>query len=290
MIYWKVAKHFLEIQFMRKLFLLTVSFLFSCMLFAEQSNLIFRESYRLADVQNLVMALNSENVEIKNFRSYKVTIEAYSNNSSRSPIIKRSNKSIIIEHSKEHFYKADYCNLIIYIPYDFQLNSFEYISDSGNLLAENVWAAKLSARSNTGSISFNSVVTNDTFSINSTRGNIKIGRYKGEYFEISSESGSVGINKVEAEYFNATSGSGEIYLSLEGAPVASSQVKSSRGNIIVEMPATENFNLQVLSNSGTFRDNIKNIRKSARGEHDFKYNNGGALLTLQTTSGDITLE
>ena len=105
MIYWKVAKHFLEIQFMRKLFLLTVSFLFSCMLFAEQSNLIFRESYRLADVQNLVMALNSENVEIKNFRSYKVTIEAYSNNSSRSPIIKRSNKSIIIEHSKEHFSK-----------------------------------------------------------------------------------------------------------------------------------------------------------------------------------------
>jgi hypothetical protein len=275
---------------MRKLLLLCATFLFSFALFAQQTNLIFRESYRLADVQNLVMALNSENVEVKNFRGYKVTVEAYSNNSSRSPIIKRANKSIIIEHSKEHFYKADYCNLVIYIPYDYQLNSFDYISDSGNLSAEDLWASRLTARSNTGSISFNSVVTNDTFSIKSTRGNIKIGRYKGEYFEMTSESGSIGINKVQAEYFNASSGSGEIYLNLEGAPVASSQVKSSRGNIIVEIPATENFNLQVLSNSGTFRDNIKNIRKSARGEHEFKYNEGGALLTLQTTSGDITLE
>ena len=290
MIYWKGAKLLLEILFMRKHFLLAAIFLFSSTLFAEQANLIFRESYRLADVQNLVMALNSENVEIKNFRGYKVTVEAYSNNTSRSPIIKRANKSIIIEHSKEHFYKADYCNLIIYIPYDYKLNSFEYISDSGNLSAEEIWSDKVNARSNAGSISFENLISSDTLSISTTKGKIKISKFKGEYFELTSESGAIQMNKVQAEYFNASSGAGQVFINLENAPVATSQIKTSRGNITVELPASENFNLQVLSNSGTFRDNIRDVRKSARGEHDFKYNDGGALLILQTSSGDITLE
>ena len=274
----------------KKLITLACTTLLAATLFAQQNNLIFRESYRLADVQNLVMALNSENVEIKNFRGYKVTVEAYSNNINKSPVIKRSNKSIIIEHSKEHFYKADYCNIVVFIPYDFQMNSFDYISDSGNLNAEQLWAGKFSLRSNTGNISIAQAITRDTLSITSSTGSVKIGNFQGEYFEISSENGGIEMNNVQAEYFSASSGSGEIFVQLNDAPVASSQLKNNRGSITLEIPATENFNLQVLSNSGVFRDNIKEIRKSARGEHDFKYNEGGATLTLQTSSGDITLE
>ena len=279
-----------DFAFMKKFVLLTASLLFSCILFAQQNNLIFRESYRLADVQNLVMALNSENVQIKNFRGYKVTVEAYSNNSKHSPVIKKANKSIIIEHQMEHLYKTEYCDIIIYIPFDFQMNSVEFISDSGSLTAESVWAGKISARSNSGSISFEAVTATDTFSVRSTKGFIKVGAFKGEYFEMTSESGFIEMKKVQAEYFNASSGSGEIFIQLNAAPVAASQIKSSRGNLIMEIPNDENFNVQVLSNSGTFRDNIKNIRKSARGEHEAKYNEGGAIITLQTSSGDITLE
>ena len=274
----------------RKIFTVFFVTLLSCLLYAQQANLIFRESYRLADVQNLVMALNSENVEIKNFRGYKVTVEFYSNNSSRSPVIKRANKSIIIENSREHSYKNDYCNIVIYIPYDFQMNSFDFISDSGSLSTEQIWASKISARSNSGSISMENVISRDTFAARSSKGFIKIGSFKGEYFELTNHSGNIEMNKVQAEYFNTTSSSGEVYIQLTEAPIAGSQISTNSGNIIVEIPFTENFNAQILSNSGTLRDNIKNIRKSARGEYEAKYNDGGAMITLKTTSGDITLE
>ncbi|MCR4580812.1 MAG: DUF4097 domain-containing protein [Treponema sp.] len=277
----------------RKAFTLLLALAFSFILFAQTSqpsNLIFRESYRLADVQNLIMALNSENVEIRNFRGYKVTIEAYSNNSSKCPVIKRSNKSIFIEHSNEHLYKTDYCDLVIYIPYDFQMNSFEFISDSGCLAAQEIWANKVTARSNSGSVSFESITTGDTFSASSSKGILKVDRFSGEYFEITNENGSVEMNNVRAEYFNASSGSAEIFIQLSETPIAASQLKSNRGNIILEIPQTESFNLMVLSNSGTFRDNIRNQRSSGRGEHEYKYGRGGALITMQTTSGDITLE
>ncbi len=275
---------------MKKTFLLTALLFLSSFVFAEQSNLIFRESYRLADVQNLILALNAENVEIKNFRGYKVTVETYSNNFTKSPVIKRANKSLIIEHSKEHFYKADYCNIVIYIPFDFQMNSFDYIADSGNLTANELWADRLSAKSNTGSISINSATSKNTLSIATTKGQVKIGKFLGEYFEASSESGSISMNMVKADFFNASAGSGNIYVELREPPAASSQLKTTRGNITLEVDANENFTLQVLSNSGTFRDNIKDIRRSARGENIYKYNEGGPIITLQSSSGDIYLE
>ena len=162
-------------------------------------------------------------------------------------------------------------------------------ASSGDIDLFNIDADDFKVQTSSGDITIKKF-TGGTGSIRTTSGDIKAEDYATEYAQFRSSSGEITVKKLDCDYFDSESSSGDVCLELKNAPIASSSIETSSGTVELYLPMRGKFSLDVSSNSGTFRDKFNNNRMAPRDNYHQDYNGGGSIITIRSSSGDITLD
>ena len=295
---------------------------------AQNSTPVNNESFLKNQISNLDIKLICEDLEIKETYGDEILIEVYCNNRKKAPSIECRNETLYIS-SKVNFTVIGFtCKVKVYLPANQQFsnvkiegtssdisidalsakdlylnttsgdiqctslsidNNAKITSTSGEIHIEEITTKELTSKTTSGEISCEKISC-DTATITSNSGEINIDDFYGEYFKINTTSGEIDIYNIDTEYFTAGSTSGEISLDFKKIISAKSQIKTTSGEIQIFVPQNSSFNVAVSSTSGTFKDKISGNRLTPRAEYIQKYNEGGAQITIRTTSGNITLE
>jgi DUF4097 and DUF4098 domain-containing protein YvlB len=84
--------------------------------------------------------------------------------------------------------------------------------------------------------------------------------------------------------------SGEVYLELQPEPGSESRIQTATGTIHLQLPGSTGVDLDVMTQSGALFDDLGvNWQPRTRREHTGRWAGGGALVQLETASGDIHL-
>lgn len=160
---------------------------------------------------------------------------------------------------------------------------------SGDIELYNIDADDFSAEASSADIEVKKF-TGGTGKIHTTSGDINADDFASEYANFQSTSGGITVKKLDCDYFDAKNTSGGIEMEFLSAPAASSAIQCTSGDVDLYLPMRARFSVDVVSNSGTFRDKFNNNRVEPRNNYTQDYNGGGAEIKIQTTSGDISLE
>lgn len=275
---------------------------------AQNSTPVNNESFLKNQISNIEIKLICEDLEIKETYGDEILIEVYCNNRKKAPVIECKNETLYIS-SKVNFTVFGFiCKVKVYLPAnqkfsnvkiegtssDISIDSlysedFYLDTTSGEIDIEEISTKELTSKTTSGEISFGKISC-DTATITSNSGEINIDDFYGEYFKVNTTSGKIDIYNIDTEYFAASSTSGEISLDFKNIISAKSQIKTTSGEINIFVPKNSSFNVAVSSSSGTFKDKISGNRLTPRSEYIQKYNEGGAQITIRTTSGNISLE
>lgn len=295
---------------------------------AQNSTPVNNESFLKNQISNLDIKLICEDLEIKETYGDEILIEVYCNNRKKAPAIECRNETLYIS-SKVNFTVLGFtCKIKVYLPANQQFSNVniegtssdisidslsakdlhldstsgdieckslsidtnaKITSTSGEIDVEEIYTKELTSKTTSGEISFGKISC-DTATITSNSGEINIDDFYGEYFKVNTTSGDIDIYNIDTEYFTAGSTSGEISLDFKNMISAKSQIKTTSGEINIFVPKNSSFNVAVSSSSGTFKDKISGNRLTPRSEYIQKYNEGGAQMTIRTTSGNISLE
>ena len=275
---------------------------------AQNSTPVNNESFLKNQISNIEIKLICEDLEIKETYGDEILIEVYCNNRKKAPVIECKNETLYIS-SKVNFTVFGFiCKVKVYLPAnqkfsnvkiegtssDISIDSlysedFYLDTTSGEIDIEKISTKELTSKTTSGEISFGKISC-DTATITSNSGEINIDDFYGEYFKVNTTSGEIDIYNIDTEYFAAGSTSGEISLDFKNIISAKSQIKTTSGEINIFVPKNSSFNVAVSSSSGTFKDKISGNRLTPRSEYIQKYNEGGAQMTIRTTSGNISLE
>ena len=275
---------------------------------AQNSTPVNNESFLKNQISNIEIKLICEDLEIKETYGDEILIEVYCNNRKKAPVIECKNETLYIS-SKVNFTVFGFiCKVKVYLPAnqkfsnvkiegtssDISIDSlysedFYLDTTSGEIDIEEISTKELTSKTTSGEISFGKISC-DTATITSNSGEINIDDFYGEYFKVNTTSGEIDIYNIDTEYFAAGSTSGKISLDFKNIISAKSQIKTTSGEIHIFVPKNSSFNVAVSSSSGTFKDKISGNRLTPRSEYIQKYNEGGAQMTIRTTSGNISLE
>lgn len=162
-------------------------------------------------------------------------------------------------------------------------------STSGDINVKNLDADDIAIESSSGEIELGSY-TGGTGSLRTTSGEISCEAFAAEYANFDSNSGQITIKNLDCDYFDSETTSGAQYFVLKNAPIAKSNITSTSGSIDLTVPKSANFEIEVHSNSGSFKDGFSNNKFVPRQSFHEKINAGGAVINVSTTSGSIELD
>ena len=168
-------------------------------------------------------------------------------------------------------------------------DTIKIASTSGDIELYNIDADEFSAEANSAGIEVKKF-TGGTGKIHTTSGDIEVEDFASEYADFLSTSGGITVKKFDCDYFDAKNTSGGIEMDLISAPAATSSISCTSGDVDLYLPMRSKFSVDVSCSSGTFRDKFNNNRMEPRNNYREDYNGGGAVIKIQTTSGDVTLE
>ena len=312
---------------MKKILILTLLSAFCAQLFAG-TNILSKDYYPANELTSIDCTLSFEDVTIDSIYGDEFVVEVSSNNRKLTPDFSFENGKLTVRSNKKHYFWGDTCHVYIAIPEsatpntievstasgdidarDFKVETINLIAASGDIVVKNVDSEKeFFLKTASGDISaknINSVV----FSAKSASGDVKIMDSKADEFystsssgnnilefitsnflSSSTSSGEIETNGITCEYFNLDSSSGDITIKLTQAPKATSTINTTSGSVDIRLPRSSAFEMRVSSNSGTFDDEFYDEEISPRREFRSKYNGGGTLIQVHTTSGDINLD
>lgn len=310
---------------MKKIFALILC-LFSANLIFAASDLVFSDNYPADEVQSINCKLSFENLLIEKFYGEEITVEIETSNTWNVPEVSFDDGVLTIASNKRGIL-FEYCRVRIYLPEEFKQNlklsstsgditlkkidalETSLLATSGDIVCvESTFDGDFSATATSGDIKINSLSCEDFSALTtsgdielknlvtaniknrSTSGDIKIDTAKSDYFCNSSTSGEIKTAKITCNYFDINSTSGSVILRLTQQPEAESSIKTLSGNVVIRVPKDAAFNLEVSSNSGEFEDDIKGTEIRPRKAYKTKYNGGGAVVSVKTTSGNINLD
>ncbi len=162
-------------------------------------------------------------------------------------------------------------------------------STSGEIEAQNLDADDLIIESTSGEIELEKY-TGGTGSIRTTSGDIEVSDFAVEYAKFKTTSGDISVKNLDCDYFDFESTSGSQTTTLRNPPLAKSKMEATSGSIDITIPEGSSFEVDVHSNSGTFKDGFSNNKFVPRSTFHERINDGGAVIELITSSGDIDLD
>lgn len=296
-------------------------------LFYAQSSIVAQEYYKMDKIKTIHAELSYESIRVEQIYGDEVTVEISSNNSRKIPDFDVENGELYI-HSVRRYALGDRCIVYLYIPQDMKCESIDFSLASGDIIIRDLSAENISLQSASGDIHCESINAENEFSARALSGDVIIKRIDAgkistkatsgdieivtinadevtaatasgdidisqagtEYLSCSSASGSIACVKTTCDFFDLRSASGNIALKLTKQPEAESSITTTSGDVRLILPKTSQFEINASSNSGIFEDDFRGRNVKPRGKYVSKYNGGGALINIQTRSGNINLD
>lgn len=308
----------------KQIIIICLIFIFPFLLFSQQSpipiyktspsNLLKTFSFPSKEILTIELNLTYETFEIKEIYGTDIAIDILGNNNKLLPNVECSNNILNINSTATENTIGDLCTIIIYIPRKFNFQNFLInITNTKNHSIQDIVLNDIDSKSisittknsnisiknfkngqnlklitESGNINLENIKTTQLTAISSS-GKIKLNNFIGEYFLVNSN-GIIKCQDISANFFDIFSKSSDITLSLNTAPLAHSLIKTETGYILVFIPENENFNLFVHSTNGTFFDKLLNKRFSPRRQYEMSYNKGGAVIQIESFSGNIEID
>ena len=226
-------------------------------------------------------------------------------------------------------FKALRCEVKVFIPREKTFNEIEIETSSGKIkIKTDLYAGKLKVSSSSAEIESENCLYSDSIKIKTTSGDINVAKadadslviestsgeielvgYTGgtgslrttsgeiacaafavEYAKFNTNSGRITVKNLDCDYFDSETTSGSQYFVLKNAPIAKSNINSTSGSVDLIVPKSADFEVEVHSNSGSFKSGFSNNRFVPRQSFHEKINAGGAVINVSTTSGSIELD
>lgn len=234
-------------------------------------SLVYKEDFSVSDIKTLKFNLTFENLITDVFYGDEITVEIYSNNLIKTPVVSVAGTSLSISSTKQKNTPGDLCTVVVYIP---KKHTFESVSISNNK----------------GSINLESINVFDYIKISTTSGNIKLSNSNTSYLNAKTQSGNIKLNSQVLDYFETSTQSGEISINLLDSPYGKSFAKTESGNITLKLPSYADYNLELKSKNGSFWDVKNNSNEQLKRTLYKKINSGGVIIHAETKSGNIYLQ
>ena len=160
---------------------------------------------------------------------------------------------------------------------------------SGEVDAKNLDGDTLVVETSSGDIEIQNY-TGGTGTLKATSGSIDVDDFAVEYAKFKTTSGKISVKNLDCDYFDFDSTSGSQYTTLKNPPLAKSKMETTSGSIDITVPEGSSFEIDVHSNSGTFKDGFSNNKFVPRTPFHERINDGGATIEISTSSGSIELD
>ena len=269
---------------------------FALLLFATTSfslpSLFDRQLFKVYDIKNIDTDLTWENIDIQECDEIdNILVEIYCNNKKWAPQIKNSGSTVIVKSKKKSYsaFEPKKCTVIFKIPASAEFDTVSLSTTSGDIFAQALICDSLHASSTSGSI-FVKTFDGQTCSFNSTSGSQKLTNAKVNKTVNKATSGSITVEGQVLQSFDIGTTSGTIGMELDDAPLSKSRVSSTSGTIFLGLPGNANFSLSVSTTSGSFTNAITREKHGSHVDYSGDINNGGAQITLSSTSGNISID
>lgn len=202
---------------MKKIFSTLFILFFSFSLFANNDfSVIYSESFDCQSVHDIEANLLFENITVKKYTGEEILIELESNNSLLKPNISiNSNKILKIQNKRDRKSDADYCNIIIYLPVNFQSTDLIIKTESGN-------------------ISLTKIRVLEDIELVSFSGDINIDSVSCDYHHCVSNKGNILSNMVSCSYFFLDNTDGKIEVVFSKDPTENCKITNKNSDIILK--------------------------------------------------------
>lgn len=244
---------------MKKLFSIFIIAFYTSTLFSQETNLVSRQNYDKKLINSIKSELTFEDINIKRIQGDEISIEIYCNNLNKVPTVQNKDSELFIQSLKKKNSPGDYCMVILYLPVDFNPETF-------------------SIKTISGFISLKDFSSENDIELFSQTGNIDIIKTKSTFLSVNSISGNIIAKNISCDYFSFSTISGNISFVLFSDLFAKSKISSVSGNI--------NFNS--LSNS-SYNFDIKQVKPNVNNKIPKLNNSEGIIIEIQNTSGYIQI-
>ena len=192
-------------------------------LFADSKNIVYSNTFAIADITDLKISLDYEELRINQIYGDEISIEIGCNNLSLVPSVQLQDNVLSIQGAGTHKQskaiknKGNVCTVYVYIPQDFMPGTINISLQSSNLMAEVL-------RASTAIV------------ISSTSGRIDLMESHTESLTVKNVSGNTTIQKIKVDYFDLRSTSGLIFAELAQAPLARCSIQNKSGKVQLYYP------------------------------------------------------
>lgn len=243
-------------------------FLFFVNLYAENFTKCY--TFDCNSINELKASLQFENLTIANTKKSEIIVEFMADDEALLPEIVQKNSTIIVKNAFSNFTNKSSCDVNILVPEAFASDSIYLETHYGKITINNLNAKKLKIIP--GSENHYSNIKTDSLVI-------------GDYDE-----SDVIIDNLNCKMCEISRTVGNITISFAKAPVLDSQIRVKTGNITLSLPEEENFTISANSFNSKFINNFTGVvKKYIRDGIEYTHNKGGAVISLKTHSGDITI-
>ena len=162
-------------------------------------------------------------------------------------------------------------------------------ASSGTISTGDIQAQTFTAKTSSGNIKTDSLRSNEAV-FSATSGSIKLKDATVQDISLSTTSGGISVDGLLANKISASASSGTIGLELNGAPTKKSSVSATSGTIFISMPKDAAATIRATTASGGFVNAFTKERINSHADYENQINGGGAVLSLSTSSGRITVD
>ena len=162
-------------------------------------------------------------------------------------------------------------------------------ANSGNIKINAIDSKTFTAKTLSGDQKYKSINAND-LDFAAASGNIKISDGAVQNISISTSSGNISVEDLLTNKFSVSSSSGTIGLELKAAPLKNSNASTSSGTLFVSMPKDAAATIRATTSSGGFTNSFTREKLSSHANYKQDINGGGATISLNSSSGNITLD
>ena len=192
--------------------------------FADSKNIVYSQAFAIADITDLKLSLDYEELRINQIYGDEISIEIGCNNLNKIPVVQLDEGVLSVQtpavHKGKKAAKANagtVCTVYIYLPQDFMPDTINISMNSANLMAEVL-------RSSTA------------ITVSSTSGRIDLMESLTESLTVKNVTGNTTLQKIKVDYFDLSSTSGLIFAELAQAPLASCRIKNQTGKVQLYYP------------------------------------------------------
>lgn len=297
-------------HFMKKFFLLLGLFAFlNANVFAEELRTLKENTFQVKDYQNIYVNASGTDVKIESWDKQEVYVKILGNNKAEEKlkfeVYQEGDVVKIIIKKKNSFWNWFSSHISsrveAKVPAKFNANvetsggdikvtgmtgGFKFDTSGGDIMLLNL-NGKVTAETSGGDIQLSS--HNGEMFLSTSGGDITTKDVEGN-LKAETSGGDIKIDSKDGKIYGSTSG-GDIIISYKGENKGI-KAETSGGDIQAYLPANFKANVHLETSGGEVESHFKNSKtiKVKRSELTAEFNNGGPVLDLETSGGDVVVE